>query len=122
MALSDNIKHVRRSKGISQEYMSEQLHMSQSTYSRLENNDTACLTYLPQIAQALDTTPDLLQNYQPINNPEPALTESSEGQLAEKDAVINKQKIEITFLKNYTAYLHSVWHEYCRGGQAMLNR
>jgi transcriptional regulator with XRE-family HTH domain len=113
MALSHKVKLFRKAKGISQESMAEKLYMSQSTYYRLENSDHRCAKHLSRIADALETTIDVLQAYHLTNQQEAEFSESIEIQLAEKEALIENLHVENTFLKHYTTYLHSVWDEYC---------
>lgn len=51
-----NIRKVREQKGFSQEYVANQLNISQASYARLENEDTkVTVDRLFQIAQILET-------------------------------------------------------------------
>lgn len=53
------IKKHREAKGISQEQMAQMLHMSQSNYSKIENNKVAMtVIQARKIAKALDLTID----------------------------------------------------------------
>lgn len=58
----ENIKKVRKDKGISHEYIAHQLNISQAAYSKLEKNDTKLtVERLYKIAQVLEVSiPDLL--------------------------------------------------------------
>ena len=94
--------------------MAEMLHMCQSNYSRLENNDTACTKRLPQIANALGTTPEVLKNYHLTPNAagEPEAADWVEALLVEKDALIQQQKGQIDFLGHYADYVKAVAEKY----------
>ncbi|MDO5105055.1 helix-turn-helix domain-containing protein [Capnocytophaga sp.] len=51
-----NIRKVREQKGFSQEYVANQLNISQASYARLENEDTkVTVDRLFQIAKILET-------------------------------------------------------------------
>lgn len=114
MVLCMNIKRFREEKYISQEQLAEKLCMSKPTYSRLEKNESTCRKYLPQIAKALETTPETLQNYhlaQPDNNSsEP--TDWFRELLIEKESIIEQQKGELLFLKNYLNYVKTVFRKF----------
>ncbi|RKE99038.1 helix-turn-helix domain-containing protein [Ichthyenterobacterium magnum] len=54
--IGERIKKTREKKGFSQEYIAEELKISQSAYSDLENNKTKLnLQRLQKIADVLDT-------------------------------------------------------------------
>src|SRR5690606_38364375 len=51
-----NIRKIRESKGLSQDYIANVLDISQASYARLENEDTkVTVDRLYKIAEALDT-------------------------------------------------------------------
>lgn len=51
-----NIRRIREQKGFSQEYLANELNISQATYARLENEDTKItVDRLFQIAKILNT-------------------------------------------------------------------
>ncbi|MDO4782536.1 MAG: helix-turn-helix transcriptional regulator [Capnocytophaga felis] len=51
-----NIRKIREQKGFSQEYIANELNISQASYARLENEDTKItVERLYQIAKILDT-------------------------------------------------------------------
>ncbi|WGU68305.1 helix-turn-helix transcriptional regulator [Capnocytophaga canimorsus] len=51
-----NIRKIREQKGYSQEYLANQLNISQASYARLENQDTKItVDRLFQIAEILKT-------------------------------------------------------------------
>ena len=55
MVLGTKLKKIREFKNYTQEYMSEKLNMSQSSYSRLESNEVDIpFTKLQQIADILE--------------------------------------------------------------------
>ncbi|QIP16722.1 helix-turn-helix transcriptional regulator [Spirosoma aureum] len=125
MGLAENIKQYRNDHHIKQEYVADKINVHQTTYHRIENNNERCAKRLPEIANALETTPDVLKNYHITNCPKPELPETVETLLAEKETLIENLHIENTFLKHYTTYLHSVWNEYCLGynrEQPVLNK
>lgn len=54
--VGERIKKVRENKGYSQEYLAEELKISQSSYSDLENNKTKLdIKRLQKIATILET-------------------------------------------------------------------
>lgn len=114
MSLSQNIRQFRKDKGISQEYMAEKLHMSQPTYYRLEQRDSECIKRLPQIAHALDTTPEVLQEYHAASATDlPSETDDPlEELLAEKESVIQSQQEHIQVLTLFIEYTQSIWRNY----------
>ncbi|AKD56646.1 helix-turn-helix domain-containing protein [Spirosoma radiotolerans] len=107
MTLSANIRQFRKEKGLSQEYMADRLCMSQPTYNRLERNSLACTKRLVQLANALGTTPDNLQNYH--------LTNSTQTEAEEKDRRLREQEVKINFLSRYVRYLQETWQAYGKG-------
>ena len=117
MHLSKNIKRFRKAKGISQEYMCEKLFMSQSTYSRLEKNDSKCVRYLTRIAEVLDTTPDVLYQYHLIELPNLASESdiSFERLLKEKDEALQSKENYIQFLNHFIEYTQAIWRHYLGG-------
>ncbi|GAB2593035.1 helix-turn-helix domain-containing protein [Spirosoma areae] len=117
MILSANIKQYRKDNHIAQVEVAEKMHMSQPTYWRTENSDEACAKRLPQIANALGTTPDILQNYHLVQNGNGVVEPAGwvKALVAEKESIIQKQAGEITFLNAYTSYMQSVWNTYGGG-------
>lgn len=63
-ALSENIKNIRELKNFTQEYMAEQLGITQAGYSKIENGTTT-LTYikLVEIARILDLNVEDIINF-----------------------------------------------------------
>lgn len=59
----ENIKKVRKEKGVSHEYLAHQLNISQAAYSKLERNDTKLtVERLYKISEVLETPlTDLLE-------------------------------------------------------------
>ncbi|MFD2572957.1 helix-turn-helix domain-containing protein [Spirosoma soli] len=122
MSLSQNIKRFRRAKGFSQEYMAESLYMNQSTYSRLENCESACHERLDHIARVLNTTVDVLRSYHisDAQNAQLVGTDTSSDLMSlPKDDIIQWQAEEIKFLRQQVTYLQAVWHQYCGGGSVI---
>ena len=101
--------------------MGFRLHMDQSAYSRLEKRCDTCAKRLPQIALALDTTPDVLRTYHETAD---AAMESEVSQtvvsveelLQQKEEQLKRQAEEILFLRRQVSYQQAVWHQYCGGG------
>ncbi|GIV30012.1 MAG: hypothetical protein KatS3mg028_1078 [Bacteroidia bacterium] len=60
------IKKIREMKGISQEYMADQLGISQSLYSQIENEKIQIdEDRLKQIARSLQVSPEDIKNFNP---------------------------------------------------------
>ncbi|MFK8297605.1 helix-turn-helix domain-containing protein [Capnocytophaga cynodegmi] len=63
-----NIRKIREQKGFSQEYLANELNISQASYARLENQETKItIDRLLQIAKVLDTEITELFNDNKIN-------------------------------------------------------
>ncbi len=122
MSLAQNIKRYRESKGFSQEYIGDKLGMSQSAYCRLEAQATKCARALEQIADALATTSDALRNYHETHPPD-TVTDETEvlptvpvtELLKQKEAIIQVQQEEISFLRGQIAHLQSAWSKHFGG-------
>lgn len=57
----NNLRNLRREKNYSQEYMANELNISQKAYSDIENGKTALKHHLIRLlTQILNTTPDKL--------------------------------------------------------------
>ena len=55
------IKYLRKEKGLSQEQVAEYLHVSQSTYARIENGENATwASYLKPISELFNIPPEEL--------------------------------------------------------------
>lgn len=64
MEVGSKIKKIRELKNFTQEYMAEQLHISQSTYSRFEKDDSdITLSQLENISKILDVKIEDLINF-----------------------------------------------------------
>lgn len=58
MDIGSNIRKIRELKGYSQEYVSNQLEISQRQFSRIENNETdISVSKLQEISTILEVTP-----------------------------------------------------------------
>lgn len=78
MNIGNKIKRMRELKGLKQEYIADQLHMTQSNYSRIENNQVKIkYELLLKVAHVLGTTPDSITNFdvQALSNTEKDLYE-----------------------------------------------
>lgn len=118
MSLSQNIKRYRKIHSISQEYMGFKLHIDQSAYSRIEARDSLCAQRILQIAQALETTPEMLRNYHETLDAAKANEVRQpvtlvEELLQQKENQLLHQTEEIDFLKRIITYQQSVWNQYC---------
>ena len=64
MEVGNKIKKIRELKNFTQEYMAEQLHVSQSTYSRFEKDDSdITISQLESISKILDVKIEDLLNF-----------------------------------------------------------
>ncbi len=84
--LSDNIKHLRTQKGLSQAELAEKLHVVRQTISKWETGlSVPDATLLTRLAEALDTTVSTLLGEPPVSDAaSPTITE-----LAEKLEALN---------------------------------
>ncbi len=63
----DRIRSFRKQKGLSQEAMSQLLHIAPATYSKIETNRTALATdMLEKIADVLDVSPLAIIKEDPV--------------------------------------------------------
>ena len=93
--------------------MAEKLAMCQPNYSRLEKNNRACTKRLPQIADALGTTPEILKNYHLVKN-EAGDLEAAEWVkelINEQKQTILQQKEIIRFQSLYIHYIYTTWQK-----------
>lgn len=115
--IENNIRRFRELKGYSQEYMAQELGISQSSYAKIENGSTKItIDRLQQIAEILDIEVSSLisSSKQPIFNQKNEKgaygngyvenlhvenKEMTEKLLAEKDKLILKLEKDIEFLK-----------------------
>lgn len=104
MSLANNIKQFREAQGISQEYVAQQLFMHQSTYSRIERRIKTNSHWFLKIAKVLETTPEVLEHYHLIEA----------DSTVELSDLLESQRQEIHFLRNYTAYLKKMWDQCCK--------
>jgi transcriptional regulator with XRE-family HTH domain len=110
--ITERIKEIRTSKGLSHEYMAEMLHISQPAYCKIENNKSKLsLERFFKIIEILNlNVQDVLYPnckilpidvYEKvIQNTEP---ESNSKDKALYEIIIQKQQEEITFLRNLLA-------------------
>ncbi|AQG78830.1 helix-turn-helix domain-containing protein [Spirosoma montaniterrae] len=118
MLLHKNVKRFRQDKRFSQENIAEELHMTQASYSRIESSETLCTRYLPEIAKALNTTPEDLRQYHRYTSEADVPSETLEERLAHQ-MELNRNLIEENrFLKAQVEYMQSVWHHHhYKGGK-----
>lgn len=85
--IGERIKRIRESKGYSQEYLAEELSISQSAYSDLENNKTKLnLKRLHRIAEVLEIDVlELMSNGEPIT-----FNDNQNGGVANNALIINQ--------------------------------
>lgn len=103
------IKRLRKEKGLSQEQVADHLHVSQSTYARIESGDShSWASYLEPISELFEIQPEELirqesvkvdnietnngavYNAGTINQLSEKLIEQFELRIKEKDAYISK--------------------------------
>jgi transcriptional regulator with XRE-family HTH domain len=66
--VGNKIRKIRLKKGYSQEYMAFNLHISQKTYSRIENNQSKCdIDRLVKIADLLEVDIGYIINGKEMN-------------------------------------------------------
>lgn len=94
--------------------------MSQATYSRLENDNAKCGRHLTRIAEALDTTPEMLQQYHLAKESDSfsETDDTMEALLTEKEEVIQSKETYTEFLNLFIKYTQAVWQKYLGGGFA----
>jgi len=64
MDIGTSIRKIRELKGFSQEYMANQLEISQRQFSRIEKNDTdLSLSKLTKISELLEVTPTQIMGF-----------------------------------------------------------
>jgi transcriptional regulator with XRE-family HTH domain len=100
------IKKLRKKKGLSQEQVADYLHVSQSTYARIENGESATwANYIKPISELFDIPPEELikqdsiiinsnqqgresNNAETINQLSEKLITQFEKRIADKEAMI----------------------------------
>ncbi|WP_445749781.1 helix-turn-helix transcriptional regulator [Polaribacter sp.] len=112
--IANKLKRLRKQHGYSQEQVADHLHITQSTYGRMENGETnSWVSYIESICKLYNIEPkDLLQpdnvvinnikdtkgaifNNGTINFLSEKLVELYENRLKEKDALIDELKNRI---------------------------
>ncbi len=115
--VGSKIKALRKEKGLSQEQVADYLHISQSTYARIENGERGSwANYLEPISKLFDVSPeDLLKqdtihiktiknngavnNFGTVNQLSEKIIALYEAQLKEKDTVIALLQEQLAFFK-----------------------
>jgi transcriptional regulator with XRE-family HTH domain len=109
------IRTLRKQKGLSQEQVADRLHISQSTYARIESGDShSWASYIEPISNLFNIQPEELlkqesiivnQNQQGgngafiINQLSEKLIEQYEQRIKDKDEIIDLLKIQLQNLK-----------------------
>ena len=91
MEIGDKIRSIRTSRGYSQEFLAEQLGITQGTYSRIESGGKISVERLISIAKVLKVTPNDILNFSP-NNIQPSTRK-------EESDTISHLKKQITLLE-----------------------
>jgi transcriptional regulator with XRE-family HTH domain len=109
--IGEKIRKVRELKGYSQEFVSEQLDISQKAYSKIERNETKIdWGRITKIAEVLEISPiDLLNfedNYKFNNCTQSGKFEHFYNQLPEK--LIQNYEEQISHLKDEIAFLRNL--------------
>lgn len=110
MMIGSKLKKVREFNNFTQEYMSEKLNMSQSNYSRIENNEVDIpISKLQQIADILGLkVVDLIEfdSKYFFNNVNAQTIHGDLNVLSERERSLYEQQIEN--LKNEVVYLKNI--------------
>ena len=115
--VGSKIKALRKEKGLSQEQVADYLHISQSTYARIENGQRGSwANYLEPISKLFEVAPEELlkqdtihiktiknngavNNFGTVNQLSEKIIALYEAQLKEKDSIITLLKQQIKELK-----------------------
>lgn len=110
MDVGTNIRKLRELKGFSQEYMSQQLKLSQRQLSRIENNETdVSLTKLERIGEILEVSLTqilgfderfIFQNCENAFGTNQNYRAFSEKEREQYEKRITHLEVEIVFLRN----------------------
>lgn len=116
MKLNDNIRQFRKDKGYTQEFVSENLNMTQSNYCRVEKGLIDDVM-LGRIAKAMNTTPDALRYYH--LPPIATATEQTQALLQQKDELLALLKEQIQYLREENKLLHARLADCLQGGESL---
>ncbi len=84
--IGTKIKKIRELKNLTQEYMADQLNVSQSTYSRFEKEDSdLTLSQIQKVADILEVKPEDLLNF----NEQVVINNYSSNQANQAYSIIN---------------------------------
>jgi len=115
--VANNLKHLRKQKALSQEEVAEYLHVSQSTYARMETGESGSWTsYIARLCSLFEINPEelLKQEQIVINNRQQCgntknsfiinqlsekLIEQYDARLEEKDKVIAGLRLQLKSLQ-----------------------
>jgi transcriptional regulator with XRE-family HTH domain len=111
--VANKLKHLRKQKALSQEEVAEHLHVSQSTYARMETGESnSWASYIDSVCSLFEIQPEELlkqeqmvinqsqqggesNNAYIINQLSGKLIEQYEARLEEKDMIIERLRLQI---------------------------
>ena len=117
LIVGKKIKKLRKEKGLSQEQVADYLHVSQSTYARIENGEShSWASYIEPISKLFEIQPEELlkqdtihiktiknngavNNFGTVNQLSEKIIALYEAQLKEKDTVIALLQEQLAFFK-----------------------
>lgn len=111
MMLGQKIKKLRELKNLTQEHMAQQLGITQSAYSKIENNEVeVAYSKLEQIAKVLELRPEDIITFNEHVVFNVMHNQTGNGMVVHQASLIEKQLYEdhIKQLKEENAYLKSV--------------
>jgi len=65
--VGDNIRHIRKTMGMSQKDLAEKMHTAQQTLSEIENSEEVSEQHLESVAKALGISTDVILDYEHEN-------------------------------------------------------
>ena len=97
MNISTKIRKVRELKGFSQEYLSQNLGISQAAYSKIEKNENnLTIDRIKKIASILEIDPMELINF----NEQNIFNNCQNGNLGKTEIIMHIQKTNENFTRN----------------------
>ncbi|WKK73993.1 helix-turn-helix transcriptional regulator [Marivirga salinae] len=109
------LKKLRIAKNLSQEQLADELNISQSTYSRIENGNQNWAKYLNEICDFFNIEPSILFVKElPLNNSKKIQTnreiDNSKNQIDEKEKIINILEKQVELLEE-KIQIHKIHNE-----------
>ncbi len=103
--VGSKIRKLREEKGIKQEYMAHELEITQSSYGRLEKDDSRLtVPKLQKIAEVLNISISILFGEKATN-----IISENHGDLAQNGTmIVNNEKDHIQSLKDEIAFLRNL--------------